>query len=288
MSKLPSARPEIRRVLLTGALGNIGRRVIQGLGADFELVPTDIRCSEEGPEILVADLMDFAQVDRLMDGMDAIVHLAVTNAENRAATDTPGKIDPVDERLLRVNTTSTFHVLEAARRHGIKRVVYASSMTVLLGDRHRESYDSTTPLEPSNLYACTKHFGENLARQSWRNCGLSTICLRIGQPTPVGHLFDDLWQTNKRARSWFVEIGDIVRGISCALRTATPSGVYPLVSASDNPRVVWQETQKAIGYVPRAYFSDSGLSFHENGDFPVHDGTILTHNPGEEKNRWSK
>jgi len=57
MSKLPSARPEIRRVLLTGALGNIGRRVIQGLGADFELVPTDIRCSEEGPEILVADLV---------------------------------------------------------------------------------------------------------------------------------------------------------------------------------------------------------------------------------------
>lgn len=282
MSKIPSARPEIRRVLLTGALGNIGRRIARDLGTDFELVATDIRSSEEGSEILVADLMDFAQVDRLMEGMDAVVHLAVTNAENRSATDTPGKIDPVDERVLRVNTTSTFHMLEAARRHGIKRVVYASSMTVLLGDRHRESYDCTTLLEPSNLYACTKHFGENLARLNWRTHGLSTICLRIGQPTPVGHLFDDLWQTNKRARAWFVEIGDLVRGIACALRTATPFGVYPLVSASDNPRVRWQETQKAIGYVPRAYFSDSGLSFHDSADFPAHDGSILTHNPGEE------
>lgn len=279
MSLSATSSAPIRRVLVTGALGNVGSRIVPLLEKEFELTLTDFRAPTDGTPIVVADLMDYAQVDKLMKGIDAVVHLAVVTGGT--GPDDPEKIDPIDQKMLSVNTTSVFHVLEAARKNGVKRVVYASSLTILLGDRFRPRYDSTTPLYPTNLYACTKLFGEQLARVTWQKHGLSTICLRIGQPSPVGHEFDEIWRTNKRSRSWFVEISDVAWGITCALRTSTQFGVYNLVSASDNPRMDWQETAAAIGYTPRAYYSDNGLSFHENGDFPPHDGSVITHNPGE-------
>ncbi len=281
-SNLSNSTPaSIRRVLVTGALGNIGRRIAPLLAREFDLTLTDYRTPADETKVIVADLMDYAQVERLMQGIDAVVHLAVVTGEGHGDTDVPGEIDPVDQRMLSVNTTSTFHVLEAARRNGVKRVIYASSLTILLGNKHRPAYDASTPLHPTNLYACTKLFGEQLAAVAWEKYGLSTICLRIGQPTPVDHPFDLNWQTNKRSRSWFVDVNDVAWGITCALRATTAFGVYNLVSASDNPRVDWRPAAKAIGYTPKAYFSDSGLSFHEDGDFPPHDGSVVTHNPGE-------
>lgn len=267
--------------MVTGALGNIGRRISGRLATEYDLTLTDLRASAEHPDVIAADLLDFSSVERLMAGMDAVVHMAIAPGGTLRKQDVPGEVDPVDESAVRINTTSAFHVLEAARRHQVKRVVYASSMTIVLGDRHREKYDESTPINPLNLYACTKLFGENVAELAWKVHGLKTICLRFGQPTPINHEYDDLWQNNKRARSWFVHIDDIATSVICALRTNVPFGIYDVVSATDNPRVDWQKARADIGYIPRAYFADAGLSFHDNGDFPPHDGSIVTHCPHE-------
>lgn len=268
------------RVLVTGARGNIGRRCVPEWEKTMDLRLTDLVVPEGDARHAPADLTDFATVLRLMEGIDVVVHLAMAAVPERPPCFLPDEPDPDELLRLRVNTGTIYNVLEAARRCGVKRVVYMSSFTVYLGNKHRTRYDAATPLEPTNLYACTKLFGENLAGVYWRKHGLSVICLRLGQPFPIGHEFyDDLWKTNKRSRSIFVEMSDVARAVECAVRTEVGFGIYPIVSASDNLRVDL-DAAREIGYIPRAYLSDAGLSRIDDGNFPAA-GPVVTHNPGE-------
>lgn len=283
MSNTSKIKP-VRRVLLTGALGNVGKRVVPALRDAFDIRRTDLAPDDDAePDYVGGDLTHFATVMRLLDGMDAVVHSAVAVP----GEPTPGlahdEVDPKEARLLAVNPVVTYNIFEAARRLGLARVVYVSSLTVVLGDKYRAHYDSQSSLCPTNLYACTKLFGEQLADVYWRNHSLSTISLRLGQPMPIGHSHDTAWRGNRRARSTVVHIEDVARGLIAALKTDCPHGVFNLVSANDNPRIDWEETRRAIGYVPLAYCSETGFSFHPDGNYPPHDGSILTHNPDEQK-----
>lgn len=276
-----SSRP-IRRVLLTGALGEVGRRVVPALSEVFDLRRTDLAPDDNtSPEYQSGDLTDFPTVMRLLEGMDAVIHSAAAIPGEPPDDLAPEEVDPNEKRLLSINPIATYNVLEAARRLNLVRVVYVSSLTVVLGNKHRSHYDSRTALCPTNVYACTKFFGEQLAEVYYRNYGLSTISLRLGQPTPIGHPFDEAWMGNRRARSILAHMDDVARGLIAALTTDCPHGVFNLVSANDNPRVDWEETRDAIGYVPLAFCSETGFSFHPDGKYPHHDGSILTHNPNE-------
>lgn len=280
MKSSPTDRPSRPKVLLTGANGNIGSRSISILEQSMDLRLTDLSPHSDDPRYVPGDLMDFRAVLGLLEGMDAVIHLAMADA-NSFGSKNPETPNMVDELLMRVNMGSTYNILEGARQRGVGRMVYASSLTVHLGNRHRESYDSSTTLDPSNLYSCTKLFGEHLARVYWREHGLSTIGLRIGQPFPIRNpTYDDLWRTNKRARSNFVQISDVARALACGVHTEEPFGMFNVVSASDNQRFDLNETRR-IGYVPRAYLDDTGLRFFEDGNFPPPTGPVVTHNPGE-------
>jgi len=246
----------------------------------MDLRLTDLSPQSDDPRYVPGDLMDFQAVLGLLEGVDAVVHLAMADPHS-VGSENPEAPNARDELLMRVNMGTTYNILEAARQCGVGRVVYASSLTVHLGNKHRESYHSTTPLEPNSLYACTKLFGEQLARVYWLQHGVSTICLRIGQPFPIGNqTYDDLWRTNKRARSNFVEIRDVARALACGVHTEESFGLFNVVSASDNQRFDLSETRQ-IGYVPRAYLDDEGLRFFEEGNFPPPTGPVVTHNPGE-------
>lgn len=247
----------------------------------MDLRLTDLAVPEGDSRAFAADLTDFTQAYRALEGVDTVIHLAMAPAEAPPTSFSDDEADPSDALRLQVNVGATYNLLEAARRRKLRRVVYVSSMTILLGNKHSPRYGPETPVEPTNLYACTKLFGEQLARVYWRRHGLSTICLRLGQPFPIGNTaFDELWSTNKRSRSIYAEIGDVARAIECAVTTEVEFGVFPVVSASDNPRVDLSATS-LINYVPRAYLSDKGLSYHEDGLFPEVTGPLVTHNPGE-------
>ena len=121
----------MRRIVVTGGSGKLGRACVQELiehgydvfNADI-VAPKESRCP-----FYKIDLENIAQVSELpsaMDfehsrGVDAIVHLA--------AIPGPGMVP--NETVFRVNTVSTYNVLEAARRFGIRNVVWASSETLL-------------------------------------------------------------------------------------------------------------------------------------------------------------
>jgi hypothetical protein len=266
------------KILVTGSRGRLGSLIAKGLADEFDVFSVDRGPSHGDPHYRQADITDFAQVLPLMEEMDAVVHMAAASGWALDQSHDPASVSEFDRLTLRVNVEGTFNIFEAARRAGVRRVVYTSSMTTIYGDRHRPRYDETTPPDPTNLYACTKIFGENLARTYWRNHGLSAISLRVGQPFPIGYELDDIWWTNVRARSIFVAVEDVLLAVRCALKTEVQHGVYPVISASDNQRFDITLSQE-IGYRPRAYLSSEGLCWLEEGCAPPASGPVVTHNP---------
>ena len=177
-----------RRVLLTGASGRIGSCLRAGLRDELEeLRLTDRHELEEPPSgsetFVAAELTDPAAVDRAMEGVEAVVHLAAE----------PGEL--AFGELLGSNFTGTFNVFDAARRAGVRRVVFASSNHATGFYPAGERLTGVEPVRPDGLYGVSKVFGEALARMYCDRFGLEAICLRIGafQPRPLraqppGHL----------------------------------------------------------------------------------------------------
>lgn len=255
-------------LLVTGSKGRLAQAALPELEKIYNVRTTDISAPFPGDkDYHQADITHFAQVKPLLAGIDAVVHLAIASIRTFGAHIhshddlNPEQAEAFNESTIRVNVDGTHHVYEAARLAGVKKIVYLSSMTAFQGDKDIPSYEKNTPLNPQSLYACTKIFGENLAQVYARAHGISIIVLRLGQPYPSGTRLDNVWQTNRRARSLFVTLDDTVQAILCALKTDIHFGIYNIVSASDNQRVNLSSAGEEIGYRPRAYFSEKGLTY---------------------------
>ena len=250
------------KILVTGGKGGLAVPISRELAGCGEVILTDVSPAggDERAAYHQADLTDFPRVLELMQGIDTVVHLAVVAAKNYAEAPPlgPSELDPYHEKILRVNPRIAYHVFEAARRAGVRRIVYASSLTIYYGDKTRPSYHESDLPDPQNLYACTKLFGENLARIYHRDFGLETLSLRIGQPFPGHPLHDDVWRDNRRARSSYVTLEDIGRAVAAAVKSAETSGIFNVVSDSDNLRFEL-ESSRRMGYVPSGRFTEQGL-----------------------------
>lgn len=268
-------RPEpLRKVLITGARGKFARFVIAELASTHALVLTDIRDADdmEG-DYRKADLTDFPQTLAAVQGVDTIVHLAITPPPGSTPPEVPGEVCDYAQRLVGVNPLTTLHILEAARQAGVRRIVYASSLTVHLGERYKLHYSELDLPAPNSVYACTKLFGEHLGEVYARHHGLEFLSLRFGQPFPIGHAHDETWRKSRRARSTYVAVEDVARAVRCAVETSVTSGSFIIVSASDNPRFDFSAAA-LIGYRPTGYFSEHGLTFHPDGNTPTPDRPV--------------
>ncbi len=165
------------RVVVTGGSGKAGRAVVRDLlehGNDVlsvDLVPTADLPSEQQ---VVADLTDFGETVDVLRDAEAVVHLAAIPA--------PG-LRP-DELTFRVNTASTYNVFNAAPILGLRRVVWASSETVLglPFEREQPAYapiDEEHPALPNFSYALSKLISEEMARQFNRWTGIPYVGLRF-------------------------------------------------------------------------------------------------------------
>ena len=160
------------RLLLTGAAGGLGRAL---RGRLVELTRTlrlsditDAPDAAPGTEWMKCDLADGAAVHELLRGVDAVVHLGAIS------TDAPF------EPIMQANILGVFHLYEAARRHGVKRVVFASSNHTIGFYRQGERIDANSPTRPDSFYGVSKVFGEELSRFYFDRYGVETVCLRIG------------------------------------------------------------------------------------------------------------
>lgn len=191
---------------MTGAAGLIGSALCQALGARYAIRATD-RVAADGPcVILGADLRDPQAVDAVVRGVDAVVHLGGIADEHRW------------EVIAAVNIGGTQAVLEAARRYGVRRVIFASSVHAV-GMYPRAPLGVEVAPRPDTFYGVSKVAGEALGRLYAEKWGLEVACLRIAsyQARP----------RDRRHLSTWLSPGDMARLVVACLEAPTLSPVAP-------------------------------------------------------------
>ncbi|MEJ8840694.1 NAD-dependent epimerase/dehydratase family protein [Ramlibacter sp. AN1133] len=232
----PASAPlSLGRVLLTGAAGGLGRVLRPRLRPRCTLLRvSDIAALEPaaaGEEVIEAPLQDRAAVATLLQGMDAVVHLGGISTEQ-----------PFDA-ILQANIVGTYNVYEGARRHGVKRIVYASSNHVTGFYRQDEVIAATMPVRPDGHYGLSKAFGENLARFYFDRYGIETVSLRIGSSFPE--------PKDRRMLATWLSYDDLERLVVASL-TAPVVGHTIVYGVSDNKAAWWDNTPaRHLGFRPQ-------------------------------------
>lgn len=232
-SSLPITALRFRRLLLTGAAGGLGQVLRPRLKAYCESLRlsdiAELGAAAAGEELRPAALEDAAAVSSLLEGVDAVVHLGGVSVE--------GPFEPI----LQANIVGVYHLYEAARRHGVRRIVFASSNHVTGFYRQDEVITPRDPMRPDGYYGISKAFGENLSRFYFDRYGIETACLRIGSSFPA--------PKDRRMLATWLSHDDLERLVVSAL-TAPLVGHTVIYGMSAN-RTVWWDNSGArhLGYV---------------------------------------
>jgi uronate dehydrogenase len=226
--------PKFQRLLLTGAAGGLGKVLRERLRPFAQTLRlSDIAAlspaTDAHEEVVPCDLSDKQAVDALVAGCDAIVHLGGISVER-----------PFEE-ILEANIRGVFNVYEAARRHGVKRVIFASSNHTIGFYRQDETIDASARRRPDGYYGLSKSFGEDMAQFYFDRWGIETVSIRIGSSFPE--------PLNRRMMSSWLSYDDLTALIEKAL--FTPDVKHTVVFGMSANRDVWWDNSQAahLGFV---------------------------------------
>ena len=175
------------KIMITGGAGYVGSYLIYKLLQEkHEVFSIDDMSNGdysylegliEPGHIVVGDIRDAELLDNLFEDVDAVVHLAAI----------PGLVrcNENPEEAVSVNVYGTYQVLEAARKQGVKKVIFSSS-AASYGIPRSLPVKEDHPLNPMNLYGVTKLAGEKLMRVYYDNFNIETVTLRFGNIYGVG------------------------------------------------------------------------------------------------------
>jgi nucleoside-diphosphate-sugar epimerase len=228
------------RIALTGSSGKLGSVVARELRtAGYDVIGIDV-VGSRGPDFVQVDLTDYGQVvDALAgvndrhDGFDAVVHLGAIPA--------PGIRS--DVATFHNNMNATFNVFWAAVRLGIRRIVYASSETVLgLPFDVPPPYipvDEEYPPRPESVYSLVKTLEERMAVELVRwHPDLSITGLRFSNVmVPEDYAEFPSYDDDARTRKWnlwgYIDARDGAQAVQRALEVAPPGFETYIIAAAD-------------------------------------------------------
>lgn len=223
----------VRRLLITGAGGDVGRRITPLLKPHYDVVLSDMAPFENahGLPFIEANVTDRAALDRAVKGMDGIIHLGGY---------------PVDgpwDKIRDVNIDGCYNLFEAARVAKVKRVVFASSNHAVGFYPRSQKIPHDVTVLPDSRYGVSKAFGEALGAFYALKFGLKVTSLRIGN---VGETPLDV-----RRLAIMVHPEDLVQLMRIGL---DHPGIVNEVfyGASGNTRAWWDNSRAAaFGYRPK-------------------------------------
>jgi uronate dehydrogenase len=231
------------RILLTGAAGGLGQALRSRVSANCDILRLSDRvefgAAQPHEEVVMADLADADAVHKMVEGVNAIIHLGGVSVE--------GPFGPI----LQANIVGAYNLYEAARKQGTRRVVFASSNHVTGFYRQSETITASMPPRPDGLYGLSKAFGEDLSRFYYDRYGIETACVRIGSSFPEPR--------DRRMLASWLSYDDLHRLITACLTTPV-LGHTIIFGVSDNA-VTWYDNSQArhVGFVPQ----DSSDVFRE-------------------------
>ena len=230
-------------VLVTGSAGRVGSAACAGLLARGHRVRGfDVRPTPGMSDAVVGDLADAAAVRRAMEGIEVVAHLAATPDED----DFLGKLVPN-------NIVGVYHVLEAARQAGVRRVILASTGQVVMGHEGPWPVTPDMPYSPRNWYASAKVMTEVVGQVYAYEYGQSFIVARLGwcprDREHAAHLAVD-----EVGKDVYLSSGDAGRFFVCAVEA--PEEIrYAVVFATSKPlirtRYDISSTRTLLGYEPQ-------------------------------------
>jgi NAD+ dependent glucose-6-phosphate dehydrogenase len=234
---------EPRTVLITGACGNIGRKLRAAWEDYYDLILLDSAAKDSDLEVFKADLsvLDENWMTHF-HGVDTVVHLAANSKE----------LESLDE-LIKPNLDAMANVFHAAALAGVDRIVFASSNHVMGGykDLGDNMITVDLPPRPVNPYGMLKLVGERLGQSLALAFDLTFIALRLGWVQDGRNRPETL--PDDWARKMWLSNHDLVRLFDAAVEAAVEDRAFVVVNGvSRNHATRWSLTDAAeiLGYLP--------------------------------------
>lgn len=226
---------KFKKLVLTGAAGRLGSYLREPLSKMCdELLSTDI--AEEigtlypGESYVRADLAKFDEIHPLLEGADMVVHFGAIVDEK-----------PFEE-LLGPNFIGSYNIWEAGYQHGVRRIVYASSIHAVGMHKKRDFIGTDAPHRPDTFYGLAKCFTEDLGSMYWDKRQLESVHLRILSAAQVN---------NARALGSWLSYDDLIHLVMRAIDTPSV-GFTVIYGVSNNDRAPVDNTNAAfLGYRPK-------------------------------------
>ncbi len=226
----------MKKIVLTGAAGALGSQLRAPLAklAD-ELVSSDLVDGLENlgsnETYVKADVGDQAAMMDLIEGADMVVHFGAIPDEASF------------EEILHSNFLGAYTVWNASHKHGVRRIIYASSIHAMGMYPKTTRITTDMPHRPDTFYGLSKCFAEDMASMYWDKYGLEAVCLRIYSASgPV---------QNARALGSWLSYDDLIQLVEKSV-TSPVTGFSVVYGVSNNDRSPVDNSKAAfLGYRPK-------------------------------------
>jgi len=223
----------VKTVLMTGAAGDVGTHLRRELAGRYRLRLSDKRNLKtgRGETFIRADIAKMADALKITKRVDAIVHLGGYSVE--------GPWEPIHK----ANIVGCYNVFEAARRNGVKRMLFATSNHAVGFYRRDQVIDHRVAIKPDGRYGVSKVFGEALGSLYADKYGMEVFLMRIGNvnPRPI----------DKRRLSIWISPRDLAQLVSIGIDH--PGIRFEIVYGVSGNKRSWYDNSNAtrLGYRPQ-------------------------------------
>jgi len=225
----------MKKIVLTGAAGRLGSYLREPLSKMADtLLSTDI--SEDigklysNETFAKADLANMEEIQVLMSDADMVVHFGAFVDEGPF------------EKLWGPNFVGSYNVWESARKAGVRRVVYASSIHAVGMYPKKEFIGVDVPHRPDGFYGLAKCFSEDLGRMYWEKSGVEAVCLRILSAAAV---------VSPRSLGSWLSYDDLIHLVTRAIDTPTVGFTIAYGISNNDRAVVDNSSATYLGYRPK-------------------------------------
>ena len=184
----------LKKIVLTGASGRLGSYLREPLSSITEkLISLDIQPlgkTLKNETFERVDLSNYNEIERVLKQTDLIVHFGAYSNEG-----------PFSD-ILETNIVGSFNIWKAAKKNGVNRVIFASSIHSVGMHKSSALVSSTAMHRPDTFYGLSKCFGEDLGRMYWDKYAIECLCIRILSCAKV---------TSNRALGTWLSYEDLIR-----------------------------------------------------------------------------
>jgi uronate dehydrogenase len=229
------AMARFKRLLLTGAAGNLGKHLRGEIGHLTDRLRlsdiNDMGAAGTGEEIFQGDVADADLMMEITRDVDMVIHLGGQSIEGTW------------ESVLNSNIVGFYNMYEGCRKNGVKRLIWGSSNHAIGFFPREQVIDASVYPRPDSNYGVSKVFGEAVAQYYWDKFNFETVSIRIGScfPKPV----------DRRMLSTWLSYPDFTHLIERCL-TAPRVAHTIIYGVSDNDSKLWDNHMAAhIGFRPK-------------------------------------